>query len=119
MAYMKHTIFPTSEKDARQIMYHAFERGWNDKKWGFVERVLAKAFMADFFSSRPKNEWVKLGEALENVEFKNLNVDDVEKRVDQAFNRMVRAGYLLSYNKRGKRYYEINFDSKERQKGMG
>jgi len=94
------------EVQARTTMGEALERGWND--WGLIERVLAKAFMADWATERPRSEWIRLAEALEGIEFNNLYCENIDKRVKKAFNRMVRAGYLYSSNIKGKRSYGIN-----------
>lgn len=92
------------ETTARKLMTEVFERGWKD--WGLAERVLAKAFMADHASERSREDWVRLGEVLENVEFKH----SAQPQIKRAFNRMVRAGYLYSKVKGDTRNYGIHFN---------
>ena len=91
-----------SRETAERMMSEVRERGWED--WGLVERVLAKAFLADWYSERPRSDWVRLAEALESV-----TLQKSEKTVKRAFNRMVRAGYLYSCAGRNERNYGINF----------
>lgn len=98
------------EKEAREITGNLFERGWDD--WGLVERVVAKALKADYYSERTMVEWIELANILERT---SIDVKDEEtlKRVKNAFNRMVRGGYLYSKAgsafTKGKRVYGINY----------
>lgn len=93
------------ELEARDIMYDAFEHGWDkDNNWGWVERDIAKAFNVDPYTAREGAAWIRLAEALAEVEF-------YPKAGKSALNRLVRYGAIRSYVEGGKRWYEINFKS--------
>jgi hypothetical protein len=102
------------ELKAREICGNLFERGWDD--YGIVERVLAKAFLADWSSERTAQEWVNLAEILENVTLSEVDYAQdplmaLDDRLKKAFKRMVREGYLYSRTSRGKRYYGLSLQS--------
>ena len=92
------------EKQARDIMGKAFDYSFeNDNDWGITERVIIKAFLADWSSERDRDSWTTLAVALER-----FHTD--EEKTKRAYRRLVKDGYLYSKaGSKGKRNYGINF----------
>lgn len=69
-----------------------------------LELVLAKALRADHWHARPRNEWERIANALDHDYLANCT----PREIDAAWRRMVRCGFVRSYQKRGQRLYELN-----------
>jgi hypothetical protein len=69
-----------------------------------LEMVLLKAINADHWSARGKKEWNRIANALDHDYLAHFSPNDV----DAAWKRLVRYGFVNSYQKCGVRLYELN-----------
>lgn len=75
-----------------------------------LELVLCKALRADFWSARTRNEWERIANALDHDYLARCT----PREVMAAWKRLVRSGFVRSYQKSGERLYELNLIEDER-----
>jgi hypothetical protein len=103
----EHMTRTESEAVAAALASYVSSQSVNDKSLiDTTEHVITKAFRADFWHARSRDEWVAIGNALDSNYLERVG----EKRVKLAFRRLAREGVILGRKSAGKYIYEMNLN---------